>query len=350
MTTGLSDNRFNELFALIGDPVVEIELVDRIPVVRAVNPAFEEVFGYARDEILGQSLNEFIVPDDRAGEADQFDRRTVSGKQNTGLVTRETADGQREFFYRGVPYERDGARYGFAIYTDVTDQRRYERHFQVINRLLRHDLRNNLQLVIGTADRIVNRTPNPEVSDLAEAIIEQAELMVTVGNQTRIIEEVLLDENDFVPVDVASVCQSVAADMDAVHPTASIAVETPDHLRVDGIRWLPDAVEALVENAAVHGGDDPTVRVSAERRDDGVVVAVADDGPGIPQELRAPVFEDHTITQLQHNRGIGLWLVRWVVEACDGHIAYAERDDWTVVEMWLQPTEETDEPSAVPEG
>lgn len=72
----------------------------------------------------------------------------------------------------------------------------------------------------------------------------------------------------------------------------------------------------------LHREADLTVRVSARQVQDEAIVVIKDDGPGIPEELRGPVFEDRNITQLRHNKGIGLWLVRWVVEACGGQIGY----------------------------
>ena len=77
-----------------------------------------------------------------------------------------------------------------------------------------------------------------------------------------------------------------------------------------------------------------------------MAVEVADDGPGIPRSVRGPVFEDSDITQLQHNTGIGLWLARWVVEACGGQLGYERRDGRRRVRLWLRPAESAvDRPS-----
>jgi PAS domain S-box-containing protein len=340
-----AEERFGHLFDLIGDPVVEIELVDHTPVVRAVNPAFEAVFGYDREAVVGASLNDFIVPEDAVAESDRFDRRTAQGKHNTGIVTRQTATGPREFLYRGVPYERDGGQYAFAIYTDITDQRRYERHMQVIHRLLRHDLRNDLQVVLAAADQVTERAQQPAVAELGETITTHARQLLASGEETRTVERILVDDHEPEPTDVAALARSVATTEETVHGVPVTTV-LPDHLLVEGVPWLRDAVAALVENGIIHGGDSPGVEVSARKRRDRVAVEVADDGPGIPRSVRGPVFEDSDITQLQHNTGIGLWLARWVVEACGGHLGYERSDGRTRVRLWLRPAESVvDRPS-----
>ena len=333
-----AEERFGHLFDLIDDPVVEVEFVDHTPVVRAVNPAFEAVFGYDREAVVGAQLNDLIVPEGAVDESEQFDHRTAQGKPTTGLVTRQTATGPREFLYRGVPYERDGGRYSFAIYTDITEQRRYEQHMQVIHRLLRHDLRNDLQVVLTAAEQVTERAEAPGVADLGETVVSHARQLLTSAEETRTVERVLTADHEPEPTDVAAVAQSVTTTEAAVHGVP-VTTTLPDHLFVEGVPWLRAAIAALVENAVVHGSDSPDVEVSASRRQDCVAVEVADDGPGIPQSVRGPVFEDSDITQLQHNTGIGLWLARWVAEACGGHLGYQRCDGWTRVRLWLRPAE-----------
>jgi len=335
MTDTTPEDRFGHLFTLIGDPVVEIELVDHEPIVRTTNPAFETVFGYDRDRIRDESLNDFIVPDGRADEATRFDRRTAANKPNTDLVTRMTAHGPREFLYRGIPYERDGGQYAFAIYTDMSDQRRYERHIQVVHRLLRHDLRTDLQVIMGTATRVADRTADDEIAALAETVVERAERLASVGEEARTVERILLDDHDPEPVDVARLCRRVSCSLAHTYPDTTVEVSTPDTQAVVGVPQLRAALGAAVDNAATHGGD--AVELAVRRDGDRVAVEIVDDGPGIPESVRAPVFEDGAITSLQHGRGIGLWLVRWVTEICGGTLEYERRDGSTVVRLSLQP-------------
>jgi PAS domain S-box-containing protein len=337
-----AEERFGHLFDLIDDPVVEVEFVDHTPVVRAVNPAFEAVFGYDREAVVGAQLNDLIVPEGAVDESERFDHRTAQGKPTTGLVTRQTATGPREFLYRGVPYERDGGRYSFAIYTDITEQRRYEQHMQVIHRLLRHDLRNDLQVVLTAAEQVTERAEASGVADLGETVVSHARQLLTSAEETRTVERVLTADHEPEPTDVAAVAQSVTTTEAAVHGVP-VTTTLPDHLFVEGVPWLRAAIAALVENAVVHGSDSPDVEVSASRRQDCVAVEVANDGPGIPQSVRGPVFEDSDITQLQHNTGIGLWLARWVAEACGGHLGYQRCDGWTRVRLWLRPAEPDEE-------
>lgn len=338
MTRTTPADRFGHLFTRIDDPVVELELVEETPVVRTVNPAFESVFGYDREDILDESLNEFIVPEDRADEATRFDRRTAEQKQNTGLVTRETATGPRKFLYRGIPYERPDGEYAFAMYTDVTDQYRYERHIEVVHRLLRHDLRTELQVIMGTASQITARTDDDALAELSTRIVDRAEQLSSIGEEIKSVEQDLLDDPTPGPLDLARLCRTVVPAVRAEYPETTVSTEVPDSGWVVGIESLQAVLRALLDNAAVHGGGH--VRFSMYTSDEEVVVEVADDGPGIPDTVRATVFEDREITPLEHSSGVGLWLVRWVTEVCGGRLEYDRTDGWTVVRISLPAAEE----------
>ena len=128
-----------------------------------------------------------------------------------------------------------------------------------------------------------------------------------------------------VPVDVAELADHVARYFQARVPTLAHAVDVKLELGQGPLVVKGDAVllewalEAVAKNAidalAGRGG---TLRISAERTaDDEVRVRVADDGPGIPRELRARIFQPGFSTK-ESGWGIGLSLARRIVEEAHG--------------------------------
>jgi PAS domain S-box-containing protein len=328
--------RFGELFYQIDDAVVEAEMRGEEPVINEVNPAFEQVFGYERGAVLGEPLNDVIVPEGGSALAREFDHRVAAGKQTSAIVRRETATGSREFLVRVVPCEGADGEYSFGIYSDITDQRRYERHSRVVHRLLRHNLRNDLSVVLGLAESLTD-AEDPSVREDARAIADHAERIASLREETRPLEQVLDSGRDVAPRSVEQLCQQAVG---AVTDDEPVAVEVSEELTALAVPQLQQAIESLVENALAYAGDDPTVVVRAREREGAVHVEVVDDGPGIPDHERGPVFEDRDITQLEHGSGVGLWLARWTVEACGGNIEYERTDDGhTVVRLVLRGAE-----------
>ncbi len=328
--------RYRKLFEESHDAIVLFEIVDQCPVVRAVNAAFVATFGYERNDIVGESLNEFIVPDGLWDEATDYDKRTAAGETNYAVVSRKTVDGRREFVYRGLTYATaDDHRYGFAIYSDVTDDRRRRRRLQVLHRVLRHNIRNDLSVVIGTADYIEGTSHECTHREAAARILTAAERISSVSEQARAVERALASQSDRA-IDAAEVVRSVVETYDCVR------TEAPTTAAVTGGVGVYSAVENLVENAVAHTPDGTTVRVTVSDEADEWCLRVADDGPGIPDIERGAVFDDEDITTLNHGTGLGLWLARWVAESAGGELRYDRDDGWTVVTLVL-PRADTDD-------
>jgi len=151
-------------------------------------------------------------------------------------------------------------------------------------------------------------------------------------------------EPKYEPLDVAEIVQRVGRYFQARVPTLAntIAIETtaaPDLHAVQGdpvlLEW---AMEVLMKNAidalAGRGG---RVALSADHGadEDSVVIRVADDGPGIPSEIRSRVFEPGFSTK-QSGWGIGLSLAKRIVEENHGgRLVLAQSEQGATFEIIL---------------
>lgn len=115
--------------------------------------------------MVGDPLSGFTVPPEADDESTRFDQRTADGKCNSGVVTRLTADGPRDFLYRGIPYERDNREFGFAIYTDITERNKRKQKLQQRKQRLEqfaevisHDIRNPLNVAKGRLRCLIKST------------------------------------------------------------------------------------------------------------------------------------------------------------------------------------------------
>ena len=129
--------RFRALFDRLSQPTVDVEFRNGEPVVERVNPAFEETFGYDADAVVGDSLDDHIVPEDELEEAERINDHIMGGERvEAEEITRKTADGRRRFLLQNAIYD-DGAG-GFGIYTDITERREREEKLERSQELLRH--------------------------------------------------------------------------------------------------------------------------------------------------------------------------------------------------------------------
>ncbi|MGY5875425.1 MAG: ATP-binding protein [Candidatus Thorarchaeota archaeon] len=99
-----------------------------------------------------------------------------------------------------------------------------------------------------------------------------------------------------------------------------------ENVTVAGGSLLGMALANVLRNAADHTGPHPVVDIVVSENDDCVVISLTDNGPGIPQELRETIFK-RGVSPLDH--GMGLYLTRQIVLACQGTISLVDSKSGT---------------------
>lgn len=209
---------------------------------------------------------------------------------------------------------------------------RREQMLLVLNRILRHNLRNTLNVVIGRATDLEERLEGPGQESAREIRLATAELL-ELAERARMTEELLDPVGDPRPrTDLAAVVrervESVVAALEAddVEPRPKLTVTAPDRAIAACGPEVDVAVDELLANAVDHAGPEPTIDVTVETTADRVSVRINDDGPGIPDNEAAIITGDRAISQVTHTGGIGLWLVDWIVSRYDGRLLFPLAD------------------------
>ena len=314
------------LFENVPGAAISYEMVDGEPVVRRINSAFEETFGYDAETVLDQPLDRFIVPSDAEDEAEQYNERLERGERIQTEVERETADGPRHFLLQVIPLSMgtENSR-GYAIYIDVTEQREREVELRRQNERLdqfasvvSHDLRNPLNVASGYLELAEETGDDRHLERVADALDRMDEL---VEDLLRLAREGR-DVGETEPVDLVTLAQQAWSHV----PTgdASLAVEADHTVEADRDR-LGELFENLYRNAVEHAGEAPTVTVSVIE-EEGLFrgFAVADDGPGIDPDIDP--FETGSTTS-ENGTGFGLAIVESIADAHGWSVEVAESEN-----------------------
>ncbi len=226
--------------------------------------------------------------------------------------------------------DQHGHSLGHAIVLrDVTERTSRRQRLEVFNRVLRHNLRNKMTVVISHAERLRATVDDPSKADSAGAIVDAGEDLTRLSEQAREIERVI---SDFGSVGgtatLDEIVESIFADIG--QPDVSLTHDVPAGVIIEGSGTaLELALSNLVDNAVEHNDEsEPTVTVRASYEADRqypLFISVADNGPGIPDhEVQA--VEEGSESALEHGSGLGLWAVRWVVMRLGGEVAFRDRD------------------------
>jgi signal transduction histidine kinase len=198
-----------------------------------------------------------------------------------------------------------------------------------------HELRTPITALRGLLENIVDGVSQAEPETMRTALTQTERL-------GRLVAELLdLSRLDagvtplvMTPIDVrrflADVVREAAVNADGAGQDVRFVVSAPS-LVVPGDRErLHQVLANLLDNAARHSPPGGTVTVRAERQDDRLLLAVSDEGDGIPEAERGQVFERFTRGKRTQGRvadggtGLGLAIARWVVQLHHGTIAVAD--------------------------
>ena len=312
-------DRLLALFTNVPDPAIAYDYIDGEPIARQVNDAFEATFGYEAETVLGESVDDYIVPPDAESEAGDLNERLQRGENVRREVTRTTADGPRHFILHVIPIHLDAANAaGYAIYTDVTDRREREETLRRQNErldefasIVSHDLRNPLSVAEGYVDLARETGDTASLEKAADALGRMDELVGDLLSLAREGRSVGETES----VSLADVAREAWESVDTAG--ATLDVETDTTLEANRTR-LRELLENVFRNSVEHGRDSPdeplSVRVGARTRGPGPAgFYVEDDGDGLPDDADR-VFESGFTTD-ESGTGLGLAISERIAEA-----------------------------------
>jgi signal transduction histidine kinase len=194
-----------------------------------------------------------------------------------------------------------------------------------------HELRTPITALQGLLENIVDGVAQAEPETMRTALTQTERL-------GRLVAELLdlsrLDAGvmalNHAPIDVPSflddVVREAAVNADGAGHDVRFVVSAPQVVVQGDRERLHQVFANLLDNAARHSPAGGTVTIRAERRGDHVLLAVADEGDGIPEADRDRVFERFTRGEraVDGGTGLGLAIARWVVQLHHGTIAVVD--------------------------
>ena len=237
---------------------------------------------------------------------------------------------QRWFSVSVSPIGERGKSGRVLVFHDITEQRRYEqeleettRKLELLNRIIRHDINNDMTVIIGRSEYLLEELNDELAQENLESIIKQgdhvAELTETLHN---LMEAILNESNTTKPTDLDTVLNREIESVRTIDD--SVTVHTPaDPLGepVQADEALATVFRNLLTNAVRHNDTkQPTIWISTTDAGTEVIIRISDNGPGVPEQSRDVIFGRNEKGLDSSGTGIGLYLVETLVSGYGGAV------------------------------
>ncbi|WP_071932824.1 PAS domain-containing sensor histidine kinase [Halodesulfurarchaeum formicicum] len=305
-----------------------------------VNDAVCEAYGRPAEEIIGRTDQELLFTEEHPKAFREDDLAVIESGEPKTIPEEDlvTADGETRVFHTTkIPYEPSGsdddAVLGYA--RDITELKAYERqietqrdNLEVLNQIVRHDIRNDLQLVLAYAD-LLHDSVEESASGHLHTLQNAAQDAVAITRTARDVTEVLLQSGaDRAPTRLRPVLEGAIDSARSNHEHAAIQVEgsIPEvSVLVDDL--LESVFRNLLQNAVIHNDQElPEVTVTTTAGKETVAVSIADNGPGVPDEQKAEIFEEGVQGLDSEGTGLGLYLVETLIDRYGGSVQVEDNE------------------------
>ena len=312
-------------------------ITDRDGTIEYANRAFETQSGYDFESVEGE--NPSLLKSGEHDEAfyEELWETICRGEVWHGVVINRRKDGSRYVLDQTIApmFDSDGEIDQFvAINHEITELKALEARLRerseqlaLLNRVLRHDVRNDMTVIEGWAQTI-DPAGDEETEEILDRIISASTHVIELTTSARDLVEAIDsgEEPELEQVDVRAILEEEVSKRRERYESATINIESQrEDYPVLANELLASVFRNLINNAIQHH-DSPTphVWVSLEGSDTHITVEITDDGPGIDPAIREQLFEAETKGLDSTGTGMGLYLVDRVMRIFEGDVRVEE--------------------------
>jgi len=272
---------------------------------------------YSIEEIIGEPFIQFVAPEYRDMVMERYRKRLagedVPSRYEVELLSKDGTGVPVEL--NASTIEHEGRAADMVVMRDITERKAAEKThaeftevLRVLNSILRHDILNDLNVVGLSLELFEHKGDKKYLQSSLKAVDKSVELI----KRMRELELVISRGEGLKPLDVREV-------VDKVIENYSIDFSVEGDCTVLADEALRPVIDNIVRNAVLHGKTD-RIDISIESKNGTCEIRVADSGVGIPDELKQEVFEEGFKHGKTGHTGLGLYIVKKVIERYGGDV------------------------------
>ena len=321
--------------------------MDKHGTVEYVNPALEAQLKCEASELIGKSKFPLVNRAEAESVADNMLETLTRGETWQSELTLQRDDGEQRTVTQTVKpvYDGEVIERLIGVAGDVTQKRRQEQQLSVLQRILRHDLRNNLNVMLLSIQIAQREATEESVRQQLQGAERTIEETLSLSQKVKQFQQAFESGDvEHEVVDIVDVTREQLATLRAEQTDAEFVLDISEGVHVVASGLIERAIRNVLRNAVEHNDADAIkIDITLHRRpEEGEVeLRIADNGPGIPDETIEVLNADQE-EQMKHLSGFGLWAVQWVLTLSGGRLEFAENGPRGTVAKLVLPAAQTE--------
>lgn len=340
--------------AMIDNAVDVICSVNEFGTFTAVSPAAERMWGYVPNELIGKNMALLVVQNDQENAFSSLTRSRQSGENTSFETAVAIKDGGTRHMQWSVQWSSQDLTF-FCVVHDISDRKAIERLKQDFVNMISHDLKTPLTAVRLTLELVLKGVYG-EIDAKGQNRIavaqDSTQRLLELINQLLQLEKLEAGKMDIskTPSAVLALLKTACDSMETYAEQHKVWTEIScsDSLTamIDEDRIVQVLIN-LISNAIKFSPPDSPIVVSAEQDADELLIQVTDSGRGVPEHLRASIFNrfeqvERADSEEKGGTGLGLAICKAIVKAHDGEIGVESADGkgsvfWIRIPLGLTP-------------
>jgi PAS domain S-box-containing protein len=323
-----SESRYQTLIETTPDAIA---LTDLNSIIIMVNNGARSIVGYeSEDDLVGKSVFEFLIPEEHE-KARQALQNTIEGKgpipMEFTLLRKNGGQIPVEIIASVVIDTHDNPTAFVIVARDVSQRKKTESELRyakdqalVYLDILGHDIRNQLQAVLGSAEVAKGLTDQGNLKMILENIAEGATRCEQIISKIKATENLMSVE--LRPRNFCGVLKDCVEAYSCMFPGVDIEVKCNSmETIIDADDFLEILCHNLLENAVQHNPNNmKRIWITTKNGNDNITISIADNGTGVSDSRKKSLFD---ITR--RFGGVGLHQVGEIVRKYGGHIEVVDR-------------------------